>query len=197
MKPKWPLALILFTPLGYLLLNLPRAVDPIKYIYTVSGVSAICLLIITLLSSLLRKKIKLIRYRKMLGLFTFFYALLHFLNFVIFGTQFDLALVVKETYEKPFVYLGMISFAILLFMSITSTKKGFARFHRWHRLVYIVLILVVIHASMAQKVLSFNEYAYILMAIILLGFRIPFKKIFQKKSRAWEGEEKCRFFFEF
>ncbi|WP_331774596.1 sulfite oxidase heme-binding subunit YedZ [Sulfurospirillum sp. 1612] len=186
MKKKGFLALILLAPLGFLLIKLPHAIDPIKYIYTITGVTSICMLNLTLLPSLLRRWVNVMRYRRMLGLFTFFYVMLHFLNFVILDAQFDLALVVKETYEKPFVYLGMIAFAVLLLMSITSSKKLFARFHRWHRFVYMVLILVVIHAAMAQKVLSFNEYAYMFMALLLLGFRIPFKRLLQKRIKGVE-----------
>jgi sulfoxide reductase heme-binding subunit YedZ len=97
---------------------------------------------------------------------------LHFLNFYILDAQFDFAFVIKETLDKPFVYLGMISFVILLFMAITSTKKLFVKFNKQHKAVYLVLILVTIHASMAQKVLSSLEYTFIVVTSILLGYRV-------------------------
>ncbi|MDX1809960.1 MAG: ferric reductase-like transmembrane domain-containing protein [Sulfurospirillaceae bacterium] len=181
MKKKFIISIFLLLPLAYLLINLKDAIDPIKYIYIITGRTALILLMITLSASILRRVVNFMKYRKLLGLFSFFYAFLHFLNFIILGTQFDLALVAKETYEKPFVYLGMISFAVLLFMSITSTKKLFVKYHKWHRLVYIVLILLTIHASMAQKVLSWREYSYMLAAFILLSLRMDLKKRFQSR----------------
>ncbi len=107
----------------------------------------------------------------MIGLYAFFYAFLHFLNFYILDAQLDFAFVVKETIDKPFVYLGMISFLILFFMALTSTKKLFLKFNKQHKAVYLVLILVTIHASIAQKVLSSLEYTFIVVTCILLGYR--------------------------
>ena len=167
---------VLFTvfvsPFLYMLYGLQSAIDPIKFIYTCTGISAILMLILTLSISPLKRVKNFMRYRRFVGLFTFFYAFLHFLNFFILDAELNPLFVVKETIDKPFVYLGVISFVILLFMSITSTKKLFKKYNKWHKLVYIVLILVTIHASMAQKVLSRYEYFYIVMAVILIGYRL-------------------------
>ncbi|HIP30677.1 MAG TPA: ferric reductase [Sulfurospirillum arcachonense] len=161
----------LLLPFLYLLWSVQSANDPIKYIFTCTGQSAIVILMISLSLAPIKKIINLLKYRRMIGLFACFYALLHFLNFYILDAQLDFSFVVKETLDKPFVYLGMISFVILFFMALTSTKKLFAKFNKWHKLVYVVLVLVVIHASMAQKVLSSLEYSFIFIAIILLGYR--------------------------
>ncbi len=166
------LALLLLTPLCYLLWSVRSANDPIKYIYTFTGTSAITILMLSLAVSPLKKVVNLMRYRKVLGLFAFFYALLHFINFYVLDAQLDFAFVVKETLDKPFVYLGMISFLILLFMALSSTKKLFRKFSSYHKAVYIVLVLVTIHASMAQKVLSSLEYTYIIVTFMLLGYRV-------------------------
>ena len=167
---------VLFTvfvsPFLYMLYGLQSAIDPIKFIYTCTGISAILMLILTLSISPLKRVKNFMRYRRFVGLFTFFYAFLHFLNFFILDAELNPLFVVKETIDKPFVYLGVISFVTLLFMSITSTKKLFKKYNKWHKLVYIVLILVTIHASMAQKVLSRYEYFYIVMAVILIGYRL-------------------------
>ncbi len=163
---------VFLSPFLYMLYGLQSAIDPIKFIYTCTGISAILMLILTLSISPLKRVKNFMRYRRFVGLFTFFYAFLHFLNFFILDAELNPLFVVKETIDKPFVYLGVISFVILLFMSITSTKKLFKKYNKWHKLVYIVLILVTIHASMAQKVLSRYEYFYIVMAVILIGYRL-------------------------
>jgi len=166
------LFLLLLLPLIYLLVTVQDANDPIKYIYTYTGLSAIIILIISLTITPIKKVVNLMRYRKMTGLFAFFYAFLHFLNFYILDAQLDFSFVIKETLDKPFVYLGMISFVILLFMAVTSRKKLFSKLSKYHKAVYIVLILVTIHSSMAQKVLSSLEYTFIIVTCLLLGYRI-------------------------
>jgi len=166
------LFIVLLLPLAYLLFNVQEANDPIKYIYTKTGLSAITLLMVSLSISPLKKVINLLKYRKMIGLFAFFYAFLHFLNFFILDAEFDISFVIKETLDKPFIYLGMISISILLFMAMTSGKKLFRKFNKWHKAVYLVLVLVTIHASMAQKVLSSLEYTFVVVTCTLLGYRI-------------------------
>ncbi len=172
----------LLSPFLYLLLSIQSANDPIKYIFTCTGQSAIVILMISLSLTPIKKVINLIKYRRMIGLFAFFYAFLHFLNFYVLDAQLDFSFVVKETLDKPFVYLGMISFVILFFMALTSTKKLFGKFNKYHKAVYLVLILVTIHSSMAQKVLSSLEYSFIVITFILLGYRVLLlkKKTYKK-----------------
>lgn len=163
-------------PLLFLTCNAQNANDPIKYIYTFTGFSAFGFLFASLCITPLRKVYNLLIYRRMLGLFALFYAFLHFVNFFILDAQFDISFVLKETLDKPFIYLGMLAFLILVFMGLTSTKKLFAKFHKWHKLVYIALIFVVIHENMAQKVMGALEYFFIAFAIVLVGYRIYFQK---------------------
>lgn len=165
------LFIALLTPFGYLLFGVQGANDPIKYIYVYTGISALVLLMLSLAIRPLRRWKNLMRYRKTVGLAAFFYAALHFLNFFILDAQLDIVFVLKETFDKPFIYLGMITFIILLFMAITSTKKLFCTWNKWHKMVYIALILVTTHAAMAQKVMSSLEYAYIVATCMLLGYR--------------------------
>lgn len=172
----------LLVPFFYLLFTVMEANDPIKYIFTYTGLSSLIILMLSLSITPIRKVINLVKYRRMVGLFAFFYAFLHFLNFFILDAELSLAFVIKETLDKPFVYLGMIAFSILLFMAITSTKKLFVKFNSWHKAVYIALILVTIHSSMAQKVLSSLEYTFISVTCILLGYRLYKKYVSYKKS---------------
>jgi sulfoxide reductase heme-binding subunit YedZ len=103
------------------------------------------------------------------GLLGFFYAFLHLLNFVVFDASFDLEFIIKETFDKPFIYLGMIAFFILLFMAITSTKALFRKYNKYHKLVYLALILITIHWIMAQKSINITQFIYIGI-ILIIGY---------------------------
>ncbi|WP_419768350.1 sulfite oxidase heme-binding subunit YedZ [Arcobacter sp.] len=155
--------------LGYEVFIAQDLIDPIKYIYTVTGSIAMVLLFFSTTISLIRKRVNLISYRKMIGLFGFYYVFLHFLNFVILDMEVDFTKVINETLEKPFIYLGMISFVLLIFMALTSFGKLFKLYFKYHKVIYIVLILSTIHFVMAQKALSIPQMGYLLIMIII-GF---------------------------
>lgn len=176
------LVFISLTPLLYLVYSVQNANDPIKYIYTFTGLSSMGFLFASLCISPLKKIYNLMVYRKTLGLFALFYAFLHFANFFVLDAQFDISFVLKETLDKPFIYLGMVAFLIFVFMGFTSTKKLFAKYNKWHKLVYIALILVIIHENMAQKVMGILEYFFIAFAMILLGFRLQRKWLSKKQT---------------
>lgn len=178
------LFIILLLPLGYLsfeLFVLQDVKDPIKYIYTVTGATATVILFATISLSLMTKWINLIKYRRMLGLFGFFYALLHFLNFYILDGELDFSFVVKESLDKPFIYLGMIAFFILIFMALTSTKKLFRKYNKYHKLIYLALILVTIHFIMAQKSLSILQFAYVVIILVISYCKLV-QQIIQKNK---------------
>lgn len=164
------LFITLLLPLGYMLLELfilEDVKDPIKYIYTVTGATATVILFFTISISLIKKWINLIKYRRMFGLFGFFYALLHFFNFYILDAELDITFVIEESLDKPFIYLGMISFFILIFMAVTSTKKLFRKYNKYHKAIYFVLLLVTIHFIMAQKSLSILQLGYVITILVI------------------------------
>ncbi len=170
MMKKVLLSIILLLPLIYLLLELfifQELTDPIKYIYTITGATATVILFITICLGLITKWINLIKYRRMIGLIGFFYVFLHFLNFYILDAELDFAFVIKETLDKPFIYLGMIAFFILLFMAITSSKKLFKKYKNYHKLIYLALGLITIHFIMAQKSLTILQLVYVLMILVI------------------------------
>ncbi|QKF76746.1 sulfite oxidase heme-binding subunit YedZ [Arcobacter defluvii] len=170
--------LLSLAPLIYLNIRLfifDNVNDPIKYIYTITGATATVILFFTISISLIKEKINLIKYRKEVGLLGFFYALLHLLNFVVLDASFDLDFIFKEILEKPFIYLGMIAFFIVLFMAITSTKQLFRKYNKYHKFIYLALILITIHWIMAQKSINISQYVYIVI-ILLIGF----SKLFQQ-----------------
>lgn len=164
---------LLMIPFIYLVLELfifQTAIDPIKYIYTITGATAITLLFFTTTLSLWFKK--LIKYRRIIGLFGFFYAFLHMCNFFILDMNADILFAFNETIDKPFIYLGMISFLLLLFMAATSTKKRFRKYRKEHKVLYIVLVLTTIHFVMAQKSLSMVQYGYLSIIFVITFFKI-------------------------
>ena len=168
------LYLVAFLPLVYLLIRLfviDDVNDPIKYIYTITGASATVILFISILISLIKEKINLMKYRKEIGILGFFYAFLHLTNFVVFDAQFHLNFIIKETFEKPFIYLGMIAFFILLFMMITSSKQLFRKYNKYHKLVYVSLILITIHWIMAQKSLNIEQFFYITIVLVITYYK--------------------------
>ena len=179
------LYLISLAPLVYLLTRLfiiDDVNDPIKYIYTITGATATVIVFFSITISLIKDKINLLKYRKEIGLLGFFYALLHLLNFIILDAQFDFEFVIKETLDKPFIYLGMIAFFIILFMAITSTKKLYRKYNKYHKLVYLFLILITIHWIMAQKAISILQFSYIL-GILVIGYYKLLQQIL-KNSRS-------------
>ncbi|WP_226962111.1 sulfite oxidase heme-binding subunit YedZ [Sulfurimonas marina] len=165
---------LLLSPLLFLLymLFIVEVDDPIKYIYTVTGATAITLLYATTTISLVKKIVNFIKYRRTVGLFSFFYALLHMLNFIILDMELDLEFAIQETLDKPFIYLGMSAFFILLFMAITSLKKLFSKFYKYHKVIYIAIILVTIHFIMAQKALSLEQFGYLFIMGIIVVLKI-------------------------
>lgn len=163
--------LFLVLPFIFLLVQLfvIEVNDPIKYIYTISGITATVILFFTIVISMIKNKINLMKFRRAIGLWGFFYALIHMTNFVLFDAELDFLFIVDETLDKPFIYLGMIAFIIILFMAITSTKKLYSKYNSYHRLIYIALIFLVIHFVMAQKTIGIDIFCYIAI-ILVIGY---------------------------
>lgn len=148
--------------------------DPLKFTADLLGITAIQFLIATLSVTPIRVylKINLIKYRRLLGLWTFAYALLHSLFFFIADNEGNLSLMYADMLKRPFVFFGAGAFAILLFMALTSFKKLFAKFVKWHKLVYLAAVLIALHFMMAQKVIGLDVIAYVGALLGLLVLRL-------------------------
>lgn len=153
--------------------------DPIKYIYTLTGVSSTVILFFSITISLVKKWINLLKYRRMIGIYGFFYAFLHLLNFIVLDAQLDINFAIKETIDKSFIYLGMIAMFILILMALASTKKLFVRYNKYHKLIYLALILITIHFIMAQKSLNLEQFIYIGI-IIVIGYSKLLQQIIKR-----------------
>ena len=148
--------------------------DPLKFLSDLAGNSALWLLAITLLVTPLRSYIGInfLKYRRLLGLFAFFYALIHALMFIGIDQQFDLIGVNHEVVSKPFIAFGMGAFLILLIMAVTSTKKLFAKFRSWHKLVYIAVVLIAVHYLMSHKTITLTHVSVVGTLFLLLALRL-------------------------
>jgi sulfoxide reductase heme-binding subunit YedZ len=127
--------------------------NPIEFITRNTGDWTLYFLCMTLAVTPLRRLSKwnwLIRLRRMLGLFAFFYACLHFMTFLWFDHFFDIAEMLKDVVKRPFITVGFIAFVLLVPLAVTSTNAMVKRLggKRWlwlHRLIYPIAMLGILH----------------------------------------------------
>lgn len=175
------LALLPFAKLVWLTAN-ERLVEPLQYITRATGDWTLYFLCITLAVTPLRKLSKwnwVLKLRRMLGLFAFFYALLHFTTFLWFDHFFDVQEMLKDVVKRPFITVGFIAFLLLIPLAATSTNAMVKRLggKRWlwlHRLVYVVAPLGVLHfwwMKAAKNDLG-QPLLFVLIVAVLLGLRL-------------------------
>ena len=117
-----------------------------------------------------------IRYRRMLGLFAFFYGTLHFASYWAFDVNFEIGATLKDIVKRPFITVGFASFLLMIPLALTSTQGSIRRLgRRWavlHRLVYVSTICAAIHFAWTVKVFTGDPVYYALTVTALLGFRV-------------------------
>lgn len=116
------------------------------------------------------------RYRRMLGLFVFFYVAIHVATWTWADADFDLTYMTKEVVKHRYILVGMLGFLLLVPLAITSTKGwirrlGGARWNRLHQLVYPAAIAGTVHYLWAVKKDTFFPFVYLLVFAALLGYR--------------------------
>ena len=130
-----------------------QLVEPLEFITRSTGDWTLYFLCFTLAVTPLRRVSKwnwLVKLRRMLGLFMFFYAVLHFMTFLWFDHFFDLAEMWKDVLRRPFITVGFIAFVLLIPLAATSTNAMIRRLggKRWqwlHRLIYVIAPLAILH----------------------------------------------------
>ena len=154
-------------------------VNPVEAITHRTGDWTLRLLLVTLAMTPLRRLSGWgwpLRVRRMLGLFSFFYACLHLLTYVWLDQFFDLWAIVEDVIERPFITVGMLAFVGLIPLAVTSTNGMMRRLgRRWkvlHRLVYAVAILGVVHFWWLVKADVREPLLYALILAGLLGYRV-------------------------
>ena len=152
--------------------------NPIDYITDTTGLTALTFLTLSLTVTPLRRltgRNELIKLRRMLGLFAFFYACLHLSTWVILDWFFDFASMASDVVDRPFITMGMTTFLLLLPLVVTSTagmiRRLGKRWQRLHRLVYVAGITAIAHFWWVVKA-DFREPRLFALALcVLLGFR--------------------------
>lgn len=120
---------------------------------------------------------ELIRFRRMLGLFAFFYATVHLSAYVGLDMFFDWGDIVEDVVKHPYVTIGLATWLLLLPLAITSTngwvrRLGGKRWARLHRLVYVAAITGTIHYLWAVKKDTYLPLVYLTVFVLLLGWRV-------------------------
>ncbi len=170
-------------PLGRLVwfgINNQLGTNPIERITHSTGEWTLIFLMLTLCITPLRQLSGwswLIKLRRMVGLYVFFYACLHFITYIWLDQFFDVAAIVKDVIKRPFITVGFAAFILLIPLAITSTnamlkKLGGKHWQSLHRLIYLIAILGVLHFWWLVKKDITEPLIYAVILASLLGYRV-------------------------
>ena len=158
--------------------------EPVKEITHLTGEWTLLFIIFTLSMTPLKKITKLniwISFRRMLGLFLFFYATLHMLTYVVIDYRLNFESISKDILTKKFIFVGFAAWVLLLPLALTSSKKALIylkdKWKKLHRLIYVIAILGVTHFIWLVKKDLTEPLIYAVIILILLLFRFKFKRI--------------------
>lgn len=175
------LCLLPFCRLAYAAFTGDFGPNPVEFLQRFTGTWTFNLLLLTLTVTPLRSVIKapwLARLRRMLGLFTFFYASLHFATFIGFDHAFDIDEIARDVIKRPFVTVGFAAFVLLIPLAATSNafairRLGGKRWQELHRSVYLIGILAALHYFWLVKITAIvYPVIYATLLAILLGWRV-------------------------
>ena len=189
----WPLCLapLLFMVLGvFQVAGYGLGANPIEELLHRCGEWGLKFLLITLAITPLRRITGwswLVRYRRLLGLFAFFYVMLHFVVYIWLDRQLDLGSIVEDIVKRPYITIGMVAIVMLIPLAVTSTRGMMRRLgRRWqklHRLVYVIAILGVWHFWWQVKADFLEPSIYAGILALLLGVRLWYRKRPAKQLR--------------
>ena len=165
--------------------------NPIEDITHRTGDWALRLLLVTLAITPLRRMLgwsSLASYRRMIGLFAFFYAALHLSTYLVLDFFFAFDLIFDDVIERRYVTAGLTAFMLLLPLALTSTsgmirRLGGARWRQLHRLVYLAAVAGVVHYLWLVKIDIGPPLVYAAVLAVLLGLRLWFHYVKRPASR--------------
>lgn len=163
--------------------------DPVKTFELFLGLWTLRFLILTLAVTPARDLLgwNFLRYRRALGLLTFYYALMHFSVYMILDQALYLQAVVQDVLRRPFIMFGMAGLAMLLPLALTSNSFSIRRMGKnwiWlHRLIYIIAACGALHYALSTKVLSGEQYLYIGLLLTALLYR-SYRPILMQRRKA-------------
>lgn len=155
--------------------------NPIEEITRRTGRWALRFLLITLAVTPLRRLTgwnDLVRFRRMLGLFAFFYASVHFTIYAVLDASLDLSYVLEDVLKRPYITVGFTTLCLLVPLALTSTnamvrRLGGRRWRRLHRLVYVAAVGGVLHFLWQVKADFREPLIYLSLLLVLLALRMP------------------------
>jgi methionine sulfoxide reductase heme-binding subunit len=169
-------------PLGWLVwavLTGRTSANPAEDIILTTGIWALRFLLASLAITPVRRITgwnRLIRFRRMLGLFAFFYAVVHLASYVAFDRVFQVGEIWDDVVKRPFITAGMMAFVLMIPLAVTSTRGWIQRLgRRWqllHRLVYVAGVAAVLHFVWKVKVMVGEPVYYAAILAVLLGARL-------------------------
>ena len=174
----WPLYVI-----SYQIIFNQLGPEPVDRIINHFGEWTLIFILLTLSMTPLKKitkSVEWIKFRRMLGLFTFFYASIHMLSYVGLDYRFDFEPLINDVLKKKFIFIGFSAWLLLIPLAITSSERMVRllkqNWKKIHRLIYIIGIFGVLHYIWLSKTIFFKPLIFLVILIILLLFRINFKK---------------------
>lgn len=154
--------------------------NPVNFFLQTTGFLTIIFLFISLSITPLRKFFgwnQLIKFRRMLGLYAFFYGFLHLITYSIFDKSLNVSAIVGDIWQRPFIAVGMASFFLMIPLAVTSTNEmikrlGGKNWQKLHRANYLIAIGGVVHFYMIQKSDVTYPVIFGFILAILLGYRV-------------------------
>ncbi len=126
------------------------------------------------------KSLEWIKFRRMLGLFTFFYASVHMLSYVGLDYRFDFEPLINDVLKKKFIFIGFSAWLLLIPLAVTSSQKMVRllkqNWKKIHKLIYVIAIFGVLHFIWLSKTIFFKPLIFLILLIILLLFRVKITK---------------------
>lgn len=178
---------------GFLLIQGSLSANPIQTVTVITGRTAIYLLIFSLFCTPLNNIFKMsvfIRTRKIVGLYTFYYSLVHFLIFSVIDYELNLSWILPELTQKPFLQIGLAALTLLLPLALSSLQTIKKLLGVWwkriHNLVYLITALIIIHMILASKGDTLNPVILGGLFLFALLWRInPLKNVSIKNTPQW------------
>jgi len=176
------LCLVPLAGLIFIVLTGRTSANPAEDILLTTGIWALRFLLATLTITPLRRLTGwniLIQYRRMLGLFAFFYAAVHLSSYIAFDRFFAFDEILADIAKRPFITAGMVAFALMIPLAVTSTKGWIRRLgRRWqslHRIIYVCGIAACLHFIWKVKVVIGEPVYYAAFLVLLLAFRVAWQ----------------------
>jgi len=173
-------------PLGAITLDIyynDLGAEPVKKIMNHFGEWTLIFICLTLTMSPLKRITNLpfwIKFRRMLGLFVFFYASIHLLTYVGLDYRFDWDPIINDVLKKKYIFIGFSAWLLLIPLAITSSQKMMKLLkHNWkkiHKLIYVIAIFGALHYIWLSKTIFFKPLIFAVIILILLIFRLNFRK---------------------